>query len=148
MKRWPLVATFALFIAASISAAYWAMQLFKPPLRPVAALPQTVQPVPRMDAAAALFGGRPAVSIAGNFRLKGVLVANNMAESVAILAADGKPAQAFRVNAEVAPGVRVMEVQAHYVLLSEKGGVKRVELPEDAKGRAKIGISTALSRNN
>ena len=33
MKRLPLITSFVLFIALCVSAAYWAMQLFKPPLR-------------------------------------------------------------------------------------------------------------------
>jgi len=140
MKRWPLVATFVLFIAACISAAYWAMQLFKPPLRPVAAPPQTVQIAPRLDAAAALFGGRPTIAVASNFQLKGVVVAGNAAESIAILAAGGKPAQVVKTNEEVAPGVKVTEVHPRYVLLSEGGVVKRVELPEDMKGRVRTDI--------
>lgn len=144
MKRWPLVATFVLFIAVCISAAYWAMQLFKPPLRPVAAPPQTVQSAPRLDAAAVLFGGRPTIAVASNFQLKGVVVASNAAESVAILAAGGKPAQVVKTNSEVAPGVKVKEVHPRYVLLSEGGVVKRVELPEDVKRRAGVDIPTAF----
>ena len=147
MKRWPFAATFVLFIAVCISAAYWAMQLFKPPLRPVAAPPQTVSSAPRLDAAATLFGGRQAVVVASNFQLKGVVVAANAAESVAVLAAGGKPAQAVRTNSEVAPGVRVKEVHPRYVLLSEGGVVKRVDLPEDVKGRASVDISTAFSNH-
>jgi len=145
MKRWPLVATFVLFIAVCISAAYWAMQLFKPPLRPVAAPPQTVQSAPRLDAAAALFGGRPTIAAASNFQLKGVIVASHAADSVALLAVGGKPAQAVKTNTEVAPGVKVREVQPRYVLLSEGGVEKRVELPEDVKGRARGDIPTTLS---
>lgn len=140
MKRWPLVATFVLFIAACVSAAYWEMQLFKPPVRPVAAPPQTVQVAPRLDAAAALFGGRPTIAVASNFQLKGVVVAGNAAESIAILAAGGKPAQVVKTNEEVAPGIKVTEVHPRYVLLSEGGVVKRVELPEDMKGRARAGL--------
>ncbi|MDO8291800.1 MAG: type II secretion system protein N [Gallionella sp.] len=140
MKRWPLVATFVLFIAACVSAAYWAMQLFKPPVRPVAAPPQTVQTAPRLDAAAALFGGRPTIAVASNFQLKGVVVAGNAAESIAILAAVGKPAQVVKTNEEVAPGIKVTEVHSRYVLLSEGGVVKRVELPEDMKGRARADL--------
>lgn len=140
MKRWPLVATFVLFIAACVSAAYWAMQLFKPPVRPVAAPPQTVQIAPRLDAAAALFGGHPTIAVASNFQLKGVVVAGNAAESIAILAAGGKPAQVVKANEEVAPGIKVTEVHPRYVLLSESGVVKRVELPEDMKGRARAGL--------
>ena len=140
MKRWPLAATFVLFIALCVSAAYWAMQLFKPPLRPVVAPPQTVQSAPRLDAAAALFGGRTAIAVASNFQLKGVVVAGNAAESIAILAAGGKPAQVVKTNEEVAPGVKVTEVHPRYVLLSERGVVKRVELPEDMKGRVRTDI--------
>ena len=138
MKRWPLVATFVLFIAVCISAAYWAMQLFKPPQRPVAAPPQMVQPAPRLDAAALLFGGRTTSAVAINFQLKGVVVADKASESVAILVVGGKPAQAVRANAEVAPGIKVQEVQPRYVLLSEGGVVRRIELPEVAKGQAGV----------
>jgi general secretion pathway protein C len=142
MKRWPLIASFVLFIALCVSAAYWAMQLFKPPLRAIAAAPQTNQPAPKLDAAAGLLGGHSNAVVASNFQLKGVVVASNPAESVAILAANGKPAQAIRTNAEVVPGVTVKEVNRRYVLLSEGGVIKRVELPEAAKAQMKVGIST------
>jgi general secretion pathway protein C len=133
MKRWPLVTSFVLFIALCVSAAYWAMQLYKPPVRPVAAPPQTAQPVPKLDAAAGLFGGSSTAAVASNFQLKGVVVASNAADSVAILAANGRPARAIRTNEEVAPGVTVKEVNRRYVLLSEGGVIKKVDLPENAK---------------
>jgi general secretion pathway protein C len=133
MKRWPLITSFILFIALCMSAAYWAMQLFKPPVRAVAAPSQTMQPPPRLEAAANLLGGRTIVAVASNYQLKGVVVSSNPAESVAILAANGKPSKAFRANAEVMPGVTVKEVQRGYVLLLENGVGKRVELPEKSK---------------
>ena len=133
MKRRPLIASFLLFIALCMSAAYWAMQLFKPPVRAVAAPPQTIQPAPRLEAAANLLGGRTIVAVASNFQLKGVVVSSNPAESVAILAASGRPTKAFRTNAEVMPGVTVKEVQRGYVLLLENGVGKRVELPEKTR---------------
>ena len=133
MKRWPLIASFVLFIAVCVSAAYWAMQLLKPPVRPVTAAPQTAQPATNPDAAAGLFGGRATAAVASNFQLKGVVVASNTADSVAILAANGKPAHAIRTNQEVVRGVTVKEVQRDHVLLSEGGVIKRVELPKDAK---------------
>jgi general secretion pathway protein C len=89
-----------------------------------------------------LLGGHSNAVAASNFQLKGVVVASNPAESVAILAANGKPAQAIRTNAEVVPGVTVKEVNRRYVLLSEGGVIKRVELPVDAKAQMKTGIST------
>ena len=124
-----------------MSAAYWAMQLFKPPVRAVAAAPKTMQLAPKLDAAAGLFGGRAVVVVASNFQLKGVVVADNPAESVAILETSGRPTKAVRANAEVMPGVTVKEVQRGYVLLSEGGAIKRVELPEKAKGRG--GVTTS-----
>ena len=135
MKRLPLVAIFALFIALCVSAAYWGMQLFKPPLRQVAAPQQTSKADINLDAAAGLFGGRTAaVAVASNFQLKGIVLAGRAKESIAILSTDGKPAQAIVVNAEAAPGVTVKEVHAQYVLLSEGGVTKRVELPDNAQG--------------
>jgi general secretion pathway protein C len=144
-KRWPLLTSFVLFIALCISAAYWAMQLFRPPVRAVAAPPQAarVPPAPKLEAAATLFGGRSSVTVASNFQLKGVVVAGNPAESVAILATNGKPAQSIRINAEVVPGVVLKEVQRSHVLLSEGGAIKRVELPEKAKAQMGAGISTS-----
>lgn len=135
MKRWPLITTFVMFIALCVSAAYWAMQLLKPPLRAVASPPPSSQTSPRPDAAAGLLGGRSSFAVASNFQLVGVVVASDPAESVAILAANGKPAQAIRTNAQVAPGITVKEVQRDHVLLSEGGSIKRVELPVNAKRR-------------
>jgi general secretion pathway protein C len=132
MKRWPLITSFVLFIALCVSAAFWAMQLFKPPVRAVTALPQTAQIVPKLAAAAGLLGGRTA-AVASNFQLKGVVVSTNAADSVAIVAANGRIAHAYRTNEEVAPGVAIKEVQNRYVLLSEDGVIKRIDLPENAK---------------
>ena len=141
MNRGPLVASFVLFLALCVSAAYWGMQLFNPPLRAVAAPPQSNQAAPSLDAAAGLFGGHANAVLASNFQLKGVVVASNPAESVAILVANGKSAQAVRTDKEVLPGVTVKEVNSHYVLLSEGGVIKRVELPENAKTQMKVGMS-------
>lgn len=139
MKRLPLVVSFLLFIALCASIAYWAMQLFKPPLRPVAAPPQTAQAEVRPEAAAALFGGRAEkAAVASNYQLKGVIFSGSPRDSVAILSADGKPAQAVRVDMEVAPGVTVKEVHREYVLLLDGGATKRVELPESAKGQVEL----------
>jgi len=135
MKRWPLITTFVLFIALCVSAAYWAMQLLKPPLRAVASPLPSSRSAPRLDAAAGLLGGRSSFAVASNFQLQGVVVARDPAESVAILATNGKQAQAIRTNAEVVPGVTVKEVHRDHVLLSEGGVIKRVELPENAKRR-------------
>lgn len=143
MKRLPLIASFVLFVALCASTAYWAMQLFKPPMRPVAAPPQALAIAPRLDAAETLFSGRHTVVVTSSFQLKGVIVAANEAQSVAILAVGGKPSQAVKNNAEVLPGVRVKEVHSNYVLLSEGGVMKRVELQKDVKPLAKPNVPSA-----
>jgi general secretion pathway protein C len=135
MKRWSVITSFLLFITLCVSVAYWAMQMLNPPQRAVAAPPQRAQTGPDLNAAAGLLGGHSNAVVASNFQLKGVVVASNPAESVAILAADGKPAQAIRVNSEVLPGVTVKEVNKHYVLLSEHGVIKRVTLPEKTQSK-------------
>lgn len=144
MKRLPLYVSFILFVMLCASAAYWAMQLFKPPVRAVAAQPQ-VQPEVNLDAAAALFGGRAGgVVVASNYQLKGVIDAHDAAGSAAILSTDGKPAQSLRVGDEVAPGVTVKEVHGQYVLLSDGGVTKRVELPENGAQQGSPGTSVPL----
>ncbi|MFC3107857.1 type II secretion system protein N [Undibacterium arcticum] len=145
MKRLPLFVSLILFVALCASAAYWAMQLFKPPVRPVAAQPQ-VQPEVNLDAAAALFGGRAgAVVVASNYQLKGVIDAHDAAGSAAILSADGKPAQSLRIGDEVTPGVTVKEVHGQYVLLSDGGVTKRVELPESADQQGNPGTAAPMA---
>ncbi len=139
MKRLSLLVNLVSFIAVvalSVSLAYWAMQLFKLPQRPISAAPEHVKPDAAMDAAAGLFGGRIAVAAASNYQLKGVVASANGRGSVAILAADGQPAKAFPAGAEVSPGVTVKEVQPLFVLLSENGVSKRVELAQEDKSAA------------
>jgi general secretion pathway protein C len=133
MKRWPIFVSFVLFVGLCASATFWAMQLFKPATRPVAIPKSAGKPEVGLEAALGLFGGRAmAVAAVSNFQLKGVVVAKNALESIAILVADSKPAEAVRVNAEVIPGVTVKEVHSQYVLLLDGGVVKRVELPSTA----------------
>lgn len=145
MNRWPLVASFILFIALCASIAYWGMQLFKPPLRPVAAPPRVAKTEVNPEAAAALFGGRGSkAAVASNFQLKGVIMSGTARDSVAILSTEGKPEQAVRVGMELMPGVTVKEVHREYVLLSEDGVTKRVELPETAEAQPSPAISSPV----
>src|SRR5690606_36376103 len=123
MKRWPLVASFVLFVLLCASLAYWAMQLFTPPVRPVAAPPRDAQADVNAQAAAGLFGGRGsgATAVASNYQLRGVIFSGNPKDSVIIISADGQPAMAVRAGSEVAPGVTVKEVHRNHALLEENG---------------------------
>ena len=136
-KRLPLLLSLLALIVLAASIAYWVLQLYKPEQRPLAAASVASQPEPSPEAAATLFGGQPAVAIS-NFQLTGVVSAG--ANSAVILVADGAPPKAVRIGREIAPGVVVAEVHRRYVMLSDGGVMKRVELAPDA------GQSSAISQ--
>ncbi len=131
MKRTSLILTLLAVIALSASVAYWGLQLFKPAPRPQVAVPKAAMPEPSVEAAASLFGGQAVA--ATNYQLKGVLAAIPARDGVAIIVADGKPAQAYKVGQEIAPGVTVKEVQQRFIMLSEGGVAKRIDLPAESK---------------
>jgi general secretion pathway protein C len=133
MKRLPLVLSFLALVVVSGSCAYWGMLLFKPPQRALAAVQMQAPPEPSVTAARGLFGGDVVVAAASNYQLRGVVAAGNGRGSVAIIAADGKPAKAYPVGAEVVSGVKVQEVQARFAVLSEGGIPKRIELMPDTR---------------
>ena len=138
MKRLPLVLSLLAVIALSASVAYWVMELYKPKQRPLAAMVEASMPEPAPDAAATLFGGQAAVATVSNYRLTGVVAAGR--DSAAILVADGQPPKALKVGAEISPGVSVREVHARYVMLSEGGVMKRIDLAADDKAGASVGL--------
>jgi general secretion pathway protein C len=131
MKRLPLFVTVLAVVLLSASLAYWGLQLFKPQQRAIAAPPAPPAMALNIDAAKGLFGGQIAVAAVSNYQLKGVVAARGE-DSAAILSVDNKPAEAIAVGKEVLPGVLVKEVYPRYVLLSEGGVIKRVDLPSDA----------------
>lgn len=132
MKRLPLLMSFLAVVLLSVSLAYWAMQLFKAPQRPLAAPPQAAAAEPSLEAAASLFGGQPVTVAVSNYQLRGVVAPVNGKGGVAILAQEGKPTQSLKIGGEVAPGVKVKQVQAGFVLLDEGGVAKRVDLMVEA----------------
>lgn len=131
MKRLPLILTVCAVVLLSASLAYWALQFFKPAQRALAAPPQQLAMPLNLDAAKGLFGGQITVAAASNYQLKGVVAAQG-SDSAAIISVDGQPAMAYGQGREIAPGVTIKEVQAKYVVLSEGGALKRIELASDA----------------
>ena len=127
-KRLPLLLSLLALVLLAVSIAYWVLQLYKPEQRPLAAAPVATQPPPSPEAAATLFGGQP-TAVISNFQLTGVVSAG--ADSAVILVADGQPPKAVRIGREIAPGVTVAEVHRRYVMLSDGGVMKRVELAPD-----------------
>lgn len=134
MKRLPIVLTLVALIALAASVAYWILQLYQPQQRPLAAAPVAVVPEPSMDAAATLFGGQAQAQVAANYTLTGVISAGP--QSVAIIAANGAPAKALVIGKELVPGVSVSEVHPRYVMLSDGGVMKRIDLAPDTKAAA------------
>jgi len=61
---------------------------------------------------------------------------------VAIIVAEGSPPKALRVGKELAPGITLAEVHPRYVMLSDGGVMKRVELATDTKPAAAMGGGT------
>ncbi len=131
MKRLPILYTLLAVIALTVSVAYWFMALYKVPVRPMVAAPPAAVVEPSTDAGASLFGGQAVVATVSNYQLTGVVAAGR--QSVAILVADGQPPKALTVGKEVATGVTVIEVHPRYVMLSEGGIQKRIDLATDAK---------------
>jgi general secretion pathway protein C len=64
---------------------------------------------------------------------------------VAIISANGAQSKALVVGKEIAPGVTVNEVHARYVMLSDAGVMKRIDLAPDTKAAAPIGASAVLT---
>ncbi len=134
MQRAPVVLEWGLFAALCASLAYWGLQWFAPAPRAVVAPPEAARPLPSVASAAALFGGRPQEAGGTQLQLRGIVFAGR--SSMAIIAAEGKPARAWPINAEVLPGLKVKQIAARSVLLSEHGSERELALPPFAAQEA------------
>ncbi|MEY3720134.1 MAG: hypothetical protein RL618_653 [Pseudomonadota bacterium] len=129
MKRLSTALSLLLFLALCASLAYWLLQWLAPVPRPVVAPPAEQWTMPPLSAAYALFGGNPHGGGA-TIQLRGIIHADRSAESVAIMAVEGKPSGTFQVSSEVTPGIQLKEIRARTVILSERGADIEVILPD------------------
>lgn len=129
MTRLPVVLSFALFLALAASLAYWLVQWTAPVPRAVSALPKNERSVFPVSAAASLFGGRSQEASMAHVQLRGVVHSGRSSDSVAIIAVEGKPPRAIRVNSEIAPGVKVKQILKKTVVVSEQGAERELRLP-------------------
>ena len=129
MKRLSAALSLLLFLALCASLAYWLLRWLAPASRPVAAPPVAQRPMPMLSAAYALFGGNPRGG-GTMVQLRGIIHADRAAESVAIIAVEGKPPRALQIGSEVTPGVQLKEIRARTVILSERGADREVILPD------------------
>ena len=140
-KRLPLLLSLLGVILLAASLAYWILQLYQPPQRPLAAVSHASMPEPGIDAAATLFGGQVVTASATSYQLTGIVSAGR--ESVAIIVAEGSPPKALRVGKELVPGITLAEVHPRYVMLSEGGVMKRVDLAPDTGPSSNGGVPQA-----
>jgi len=146
MKRLPIISSFLLFLTLCASVTYWLMQWMAPATRPLVMPAQAERALPEMSAAANLFGGNVEAVSTIAVQLSGIIMANRGADSVAIIALPGKPARALRVNAEVASGIVIKEINARGVVLSEHGVEREVRLPQFSSKSVPDGAN-GVSRN-
>lgn len=111
---------------------YWAMQLLAPraAIAPSDALGDNSRPP--LPVAAKLFGARQASGTPDapppvDIKVSGIVEAGR--RGVAILAIDGKPAKAFRVNQRVGDGSTLKEVHADKVVIEHRGQRIEAEAP-------------------
>lgn len=128
MKRAPLIVSFILFLALCASAAYWVLQFIQPKARPMIAPPESTTITPPLSAAATLLGGKANKSPSSDYQLSGIIMANNPAERVAIIASQGQAAHAYRIHAQLSSGTELAEINKDHVLLAMHGEIKRINL--------------------
>lgn len=135
MKRLPLAVSFLVFIALCMSLSFWGLLLFKPQARNVSAAFQQNSYEPGPGQWGGLFGNSQVMQAAtSNYQLKGVVLAKRPEESLAIVSTNGKPSLSVALNKELAPDVILKEVHDQYVLISESGVVRRLDLPQIPEG--------------
>jgi general secretion pathway protein C len=116
-----------------VVATYWGIKVLTPP--PASAPPPLAAPPPREPdpvLAARMFGLVQAAQsvVLANVQVAGVFVAGS--DSSAVLTVDGKPARAYLLGQEVAPGTKLEEVRAEGVTLSGAGGRQDLRIPPRA----------------
>lgn len=141
-RRGPALVAGALWLAAGLSAGYWALQaLGRSPVTPLAvAAPSSIQ----VDslAVARVLGAQPVAAAAPNapvatgtqYQLQGV-VAANAAGGAALIAVNGQPPRPYRVGASLEGGLVLQAVSRRSVRLgASMDGPATVELtlPESA----------------
>lgn len=116
-KALPAALHLVMFALVVALAAWWALRILTP--APLAA-PPVAPPAPVREAdpvaAARMFGKVDAVASAASVQVAGVFAAGK--DSSAVLLVDGRPARAYRLGQEVAPGMKLLAVDAGGVTLA------------------------------
>lgn len=115
-KVLPALLNLLMFALVVALAAWWALRILTP--APSAA-PPVAPPAPLREAdpvaAARMFGKVETAAAAASVQVAGVFAAGR--DSSAVLVVDGRPARAYRLGQEVAPGLKLLAVDAGGVTL-------------------------------
>jgi general secretion pathway protein C len=130
LKKFAAAAIHVVFFSLVMAiAAYLGVRVFTP--APTAA-PPPLAPPPLRDpdpvATARMFGKVEVIhAVATNVQALGAFIAGK--DSSAVLSVDGKPARAYLLGQEVAPGMKLVDVTPEVVVLEAGGGRQEVRLP-------------------
>jgi general secretion pathway protein C len=125
-------ATLAALMLLAAVLAYWTWAWLAP--RP-ALRARAVEALPRVETAYGLFGGgqrnrNAAAQTTLAISLMGVAAASGGKSGYAVLRLDGNKILVTREGADIAPGVRLAEVQADQIVLERNGARETLALPE------------------
>jgi len=130
MKRLPLLCSFILFILLCASVTYWVLQWTAPATRALQVRAPSEPTLPDIAAAAQLFGGASAAATITPLQLSGIIYSAIPGERVAIITSDAKPARALGMNAEVAPGIIIKQINQRSVVVLENSQQRVIPLPK------------------
>ena len=130
MKRLPLIINVILFAMLCAVLSFWGLQIFKPKIRPMQAPVSVDSYEPSVGQWGNLFGQSAVAEAApSSYQLKGIIVAPQSRDSVAIIMVEGKPNFTIGIGKELLPGVKLQEVHRDHVIVSESGITRRIDLP-------------------
>ena len=137
MRRIRALATPALLLILIGSITAWALYFLKPVSLPVAALvTQPAEVTPSLAVAADLFGRADGATAAVNIELRGVILGNPHAASIAIVIPEGGTVREVKTGAEIVDGVTIKEIHNQHIILQDHGLSRTVSLRALESGAA------------
>ncbi len=135
MKRLSFWISLGLACLLSAILAFWGVRLAEkaPPVVPLT--PPDLAPKLDYSLQARLFGAGVQTGAVANIsiRLAGVIAPGSaQGRGVAVLAVESKPMRAYRTGDEIAPGIRLLQVQPTRVVIEQNGVRSEVLLPVSA----------------
>ncbi|CAM8664122.1 Type II secretion system protein GspC, N-terminal [Oxalobacteraceae bacterium] len=147
-ERLPNTVSFLFFIGVWVSLSFWLQQWLSPPVQPMQLFPMAEKSIPPLSSAANLFGGSEQSSMLANVQLNGVIRSNSSKDSIVIIATDGGPSRALRLNSEIMPGIVVKSINARSVILSGNGTEREITLPAFASQDGIVPDTAGLTPQN